>query len=347
MDNQLPKVSILIPVYKVPERYLRKCLSSAVNQTLKEIEIIIVDDGSPDNCGLICDEYALLDNRIKVIHKRNEGLAAARNTAFDCAQGEYITFLDGDDFLDETACAVAYETAKLKNVQLVFWNQYTEYPNSSQIIKTIGDKELEFRGQENCSALQMRVLDFNGKIAQVFSKLIEREYLIKNKVRHNDELKQGAEGFIFNILLFENLESAYYLPQPLLHYTYNENSISHTPNEQNYYMILRCFEYVEKYIQSSKNKELLERNLYNRILYVVVTTGITGYFNPANKTTYREKVEGYRKFLQEPLVCKALERANFNGVSFQRKFIIQCLRMKQYWIVAILGKIRKWQLSNR
>ena len=79
-DMNKPKVSIIVPVYKVPEIFLRQCIESCVNQTLKDIEIILVDDGSPDNCGKICDEYATKDNRIKVIHKINGGLAAARNT---------------------------------------------------------------------------------------------------------------------------------------------------------------------------------------------------------------------------------------------------------------------------
>lgn len=114
MDRANPRVSILIPVYKVPDKYLKNCLKSCTNQTLKDIEIILVDDGSPGHCGAICDEYALHDTRIKVIHKKNEGLAAARNTAFDAAAGEYITFLDGDDYLEENACETAYNIAVKK-----------------------------------------------------------------------------------------------------------------------------------------------------------------------------------------------------------------------------------------
>lgn len=85
------------------------CIESLINQTLKDIEIVLVDDGSPDSCGLICDEYAKQDNRIKVIHKSNEGLAAARNTAFDQSTGESIMFLDGDDYLETNACEIAYK----------------------------------------------------------------------------------------------------------------------------------------------------------------------------------------------------------------------------------------------
>lgn len=346
MENNTPLVSILIPVYKIPEKHLRKCIESVINQSLKNIEIIIVDDGSPDNCGSICDEYASNDSRINVIHKTNNGLASARNTAFDNANGKFITFLDGDDFLELNACEIAYTKAVEKNVDLVFWNQYTEYSHSTEIVKTMGDNELEFK-EKQCKELQAKILDFNSHIAQVFSKLINREFLIKNNIRHNDQLKQGAEGFIFNILLFEHLNSAYYVPIPLLHYVYNENSISHSSNEENYYMIIRCFEYIENFIENSSNKEVLEKNLYNRILYVIVTTGITGYFNPNNKITYTEKVKGFKKFLKEPLIIKSLNYANYDGISFQRKFILKCIKFKQFWVVYILGIIRNKQLKSK
>lgn len=90
-------ISVIIPVYKV-EPYLHTCIDSVINQTYKNWELILVDDGSPDNCPQICDEYAARDKRVRVIHKENGGVSSARNVALDNAQGEYIAFLDGDDF---------------------------------------------------------------------------------------------------------------------------------------------------------------------------------------------------------------------------------------------------------
>ncbi|MDO4204372.1 MAG: glycosyltransferase family 2 protein [Selenomonadaceae bacterium] len=93
----MPKISVVVPIYKV-EKYLRKSIDSLINQTLKDIEIILVDDGSPDNCGAICDEYAANDSRIKVIHQKNKGLAGARDAGIAVATSDYIGFLDSDDF---------------------------------------------------------------------------------------------------------------------------------------------------------------------------------------------------------------------------------------------------------
>ncbi|MDR1460052.1 MAG: glycosyltransferase [Campylobacteraceae bacterium] len=95
-----PLISVIVPIYNV-ERYLEKCLNSIINQTYKNLEIILVDDGSPDNCGKICEEYAKKDNRIRVVHKSNGGLSSARNAGLDIANGEYIAFVDSDDYIAE------------------------------------------------------------------------------------------------------------------------------------------------------------------------------------------------------------------------------------------------------
>ena len=105
-NNQ--KVSIIVPVYKV-EKYIKRCLDSIINQTYKNLEIILVDDGSPDNCPQICDEYALKDIRIKVIHKDNGGLSDARNVGIDIASGEYIMFVDSDDYIEPQMIEVLYK----------------------------------------------------------------------------------------------------------------------------------------------------------------------------------------------------------------------------------------------
>ncbi len=108
-DN--PLISVVIPVYKV-EKYLRECVDSVINQTYKNLDIILVDDGSPDKCPAICDEYAEKDTRVRVIHRKNGGLSAARNSGIDIARGEYITFIDSDDYVSRVYVEQLYFTLK-------------------------------------------------------------------------------------------------------------------------------------------------------------------------------------------------------------------------------------------
>lgn len=104
IESAVPVISMIVPVYKVPEQFLRKCIESCMSQTFQDMEILLVDDGSPDDCGSICDEYAGKDQRIRVIHKTNGGLCSARNAGFLAARGEWIMFVDGDDWIEPDMC---------------------------------------------------------------------------------------------------------------------------------------------------------------------------------------------------------------------------------------------------
>ena len=121
-----PKITIIVPVYKV-EPYIRKCVESIIGQTYRHIEVILVDDGSPDNCGAICDEYARADSRITVIHTENEGVYSARNKALDVATGDYLMFVDCDDWVEPNFCETALKLALENNVQMVAFMFYNVF----------------------------------------------------------------------------------------------------------------------------------------------------------------------------------------------------------------------------
>ena len=120
------KVSIVIPVYNV-EAYLKECVDSAIKQTYKNLEIILVDDGATDSCPEICDVYAQSDKRIKVIHRENGGLSAARNTGMDASTGEYIYFLDSDDYIELKAIEKLVNTIETEKADFVFFDGYVFY----------------------------------------------------------------------------------------------------------------------------------------------------------------------------------------------------------------------------
>lgn len=119
----IPDISVIVPVYKV-EPYIRQCLDSLIHQTKKEIEIILIDDGSPDNCGKICDEYAKSDDRIKVIHQENKGISATRNIGIDNAAADYIMFTDSDDWVTPNFCARAYQLITENEADVVLFNYF-------------------------------------------------------------------------------------------------------------------------------------------------------------------------------------------------------------------------------
>lgn len=145
-----PLISIIVPIYKV-ELYLRKCVNSILAQTYQNLEIILVDDGSPDNCGLICDEYANRDSRIRVIHKENGGLSDARNAGIDIAQGEYITFLDSDDWIAPDMYECLYRAAQEYRADITICEYYNCWRTSSS--GPHANKVRIYHGQEAMEAL--------------------------------------------------------------------------------------------------------------------------------------------------------------------------------------------------
>lgn len=139
-------ITVVIPIYKV-ENYLQKCIDSVINQTYSNLEIILVDDGSPDNCGTICDEYAKKDARIQVIHKENGGLSDARNVGIKNANGKYITFIDSDDYVTEDYVGYLYDMIKKYNVKLsvcgikTVWKDAKKVKSQKEKVQYLNTKE--------------------------------------------------------------------------------------------------------------------------------------------------------------------------------------------------------------
>lgn len=340
-----PFVSIIVPVYKVPEQYLRKCIESTMMQTLQNIEILLVDDGSPDNCGEICEAYAKQDPRIKVLHKKNGGLSSARNCGCKAATGEWIMFVDGDDWIEPDMCKAMYELGKEKKVQLVMCGIMKDYGKSSTEYKFYLEDGKVYKGQE-CKWLQQQLLVYNGNIAVAYSKLIQRKFLIDNNIFHDEVLRQGAEGLEFNLRLFEKLQSAVFINKPFYHYIYNESSISASHNEANHEFVIKCFEKIKAFIDTSDNKEMLEPWFDNRLLYVIVTTAISGYFNPSNTEPYEDKKRKYAAYLKRPIVKKALETKNTAEIGKQRKVALFFIKHRMFAMLVLMGKARKWQKEH-
>lgn len=128
MDNLEPLISIIVPVYNV-EQYLKRCIDSLIYQTYQNIEILLIDDGSPDCCGEICDEYARMDNRIVVVHKPNGGLSDARNKGLDIAKGEYVMFVDSDDWIELNTCQELVRIAVEEDADLISFGVKNVYDN--------------------------------------------------------------------------------------------------------------------------------------------------------------------------------------------------------------------------
>ena len=138
-----------------------------------------------------------------------------------------------------------------------------------------------------------------------------------------------------------------FINRPFYHYRYNENSISSSHDEDNHRYVLRCFEKINQFIETSKSKEALRPWFDNRLLYVIVTTAISGYFNPANREPYSEKKRKFKEYCKQPMIQAALRTNNRAGLSQQRKIVLFLVRHRLYLALDFMGKIRKWQKMSK
>lgn len=216
MNHQFVTISIIIPVYNV-ENYLPKCLDSVISQTYEQLEIIIVDDGSTDKSGIICDEYARKDNRIIVIHKSNGGLSDARNSGLDIARGEYVMFVDSDDYVEPTFCEIPLRIAIREHVDIVSFGYFKISNKSTKVKKT--NKPRTVQASEAIKILITLDDVIHGFVWNKFYKrsLFEQIHFPIGRTFED----QGV-----NYLLFHYAGRIFISDAPLYYYCRRDNSIS-------------------------------------------------------------------------------------------------------------------------
>ena len=230
-DNTL--VSIVVPVYN-REKYLDRCLTSLINQTYKNLEIILVDDGSKDKSGEICDRYALIDDRIITIHQKNGGVSKARNTGIDAAHGKYIAFVDADDFISENMYELLVSAAEENASNQVCCNAFDVLENKTIEVKHFFDDNCVKGNEEVFSQLIKSLLipecaDNKALLLQqIWNKLYLRKLVEKYNIRFDTELRY-AEDWLFNINFYRYADNVKFISDHLYYYFRpTEESLSKT-----------------------------------------------------------------------------------------------------------------------
>ena len=214
-------LSVIVPIYKV-EDYLPKCVESIRNQTYSNLEIILVDDGSPDGCGAICDEFAQKDSRIRVIHKENGGLSDARNAGIDVATGDYLAFVDSDDWLEPDAFEAMLALAEKYDAKMVCAGRYNEDGATGAQSKGLCPEKEEFvPGKE----LVRRIFRWDHLDSAAWDKLYARELF--REIRYPVGRVVEDVPTTYHLVLLAG--GAAMLPKPVYHYVCREQSITNAP----------------------------------------------------------------------------------------------------------------------
>lgn len=271
----MPQITVIVPVYKA-EQYLEVCIRSILNQTFKDIEIILIDDGSPDKCPAICDEYAKKDQRIKVIHQKNAGVAVARNEGIRNANGEYITFVDSDDYLEPEMYNEMFKNAKAYDCDVVMCDCIKEFGETSSIythnIREGYYDRMQIKTEYFPQLLITPDIEYPALVSNVLclyknKKNVESRVYYAEGIRYSEDLLYGAQ-------IMYQADSFYYMKgKCFYHYNcLNQLSATHTfvkdkwnDYQRLYSIIKQEFQNVQEYDFHEQISKVLLFFVYNAV----------------------------------------------------------------------------------
>ena len=254
-------VSVIIPVYNV-EKYLGRCVDSVLGQSYSNLEIILVDDGSPDKSGAMCDDYKLKDSRIKVIHKENGGLGFARNSGLDIATGRYVTFIDSDDWISKEHIKNLYETALQCNADVVIGTHTSVNTDGAETPQRLLLKEGVYEGESITDEVVLPLIgadaDFPNDIQITSSacmNLYSMDVINKYNLRFISEKYAVAEDLYFNIDFFSASQRIVALNETGYYYFENNASISRKYSPKRFERTLNFYQKVNEQIETYNLKD--------------------------------------------------------------------------------------------
>ena len=314
--NSAPIISIIVPAYNVA-LYLRKCLDSLINQTCRDIEIILINDGSTDETGTICSEYAKKDNRINFINKSNSGLSASRNVGIKSASGRYLMFVDADDWIDLETCEIAYRTAITHNVDVVLWSYIKEYSDKS-IIKKILLKEGYLDKLETQDHIHRRMIGLLNKelkhpensntIVTAWSKLYKTDIIKNNSIYFIDTKIIGTEDALFNLQVFYYVNSTYSINKYFTHYRKNnQTSLTSKYKPEAYHRWQRLHLHMLSFINGNDLPVTFKLALNNRIALSIIGLGINEV-SKDNSKSLSEKIRFIKYIITQPEYIEAYRK---------------------------------------
>ena len=284
------KISVIIPVYKV-EQYLDKCVESVINQTYKNLEIILVDDGSPDNCPKMCDEWAKKDNRVKVIHKKNGGLSDARNVGIENATGTYIAFLDSDDYFDPTYCKTLHNLISKNSADVASTYLNFVYENEEDA-KQHEQPIIEQKDEVVVEGIEVIKLLFNPPTPYfvMAQKMYKKE--IFNNLRFTLNRLHEDDFLYYQVLA--KTKKLVYTTKPLYNYLQRSGSIMHTRKDKSF------IDFHDAYIEKTK---FIEENYpeFKQDIYALLVWKFRYYYRRMNKKIISKEVRNmwlnsYKKY---------------------------------------------------
>lgn len=345
-EQVIPLVSVVVPVYNAA-RTLKKCVNSLTSQIFDDVEILLINNGSTDNSLDVCKEIAGKDSRIKVIDTSEKGVSAARNRGIELATGEYIAFVDADDWIDPDVCKLFADLNAKHNYDLFCYSAQYHKKGKTTTTHLFG-KDIELLSQNQKEELQRKVFApqapiFSYKMNTRFAgsacgKFYKREILQKNNLRFATETVI-SEDVLFNTLSLDYFHRIGYTKQCFYHYEQSDGSAQnrYRPNSDKYFVFI--IEKIQEWLRKTKKSQHFvdaANCLFVHYLFGVLKEDL---FHKNNKVVYTEKLKKLRKILSDDIWNNIIETVKMNYFSTPEKMLIWLLKHKWCSIVSLLMRI--------
>lgn len=334
------RITVAIPVYNV-ERYLNRCVESIVNQTYSNLQILLIDDGSPDHCPEMCDEWAKRDNRIEVIHKKNAGLGEARNTGIENATGKYICFVDSDDFLELSAIEHVYAKANSEDADITCFGMSCLDAQGRIVDRIVPNvPKSVYRDQEIKNELLEMFLGANPETGEDYRipisaccKLFSMRCIQKNNWRFVSEEKIISEDFYSLLLLFRDVETVCVVPNAYYNYCYNNASLTHVYRTDRFEKI--CLFYLESI--KICDEMLYPKGMISRLSGIFLAFVVVAMKQEmAADISLRDRSASIRRMLEDRLLQKVLQERKHDKVNLKKKILYWVMRHKLCFLCCFL-----------
>lgn len=326
-------ISVIIPVYNAAQ-YLSQCLDSVIGQTYSSLEIICINDGSTDTSSEILHHYAAQDHRMIIIDQPNQGISATRNKGLSSATGDYILFVDSDDWIEEDTCKQAIAAIEETGADLVFWSYLREFGHSSKARLFPWDDGMVFNKTQIVCELQRRQCGLLGcelanpeaadSLVTVWGKLYSASVLRKSNVYFDDIRLIGTEDTLFNFYVLGCFEKAVYLKHPFYHYRKNISSFTRNYRPQLVMQWHTLFQRMRAYIESAQLPEIFTEALNNRIAMSILGLGLNVL---CSSRPPMEQISMLRDLLRDPQYRQAVSKLTLRYFPIHWKVFYICAKL--------------------
>ncbi len=335
------KISVVVPVYKIEEVLLRRCLQSLCNQTCADAEFIIVDDGSPDNCGAICDEYSIKDSRMHTIHTENKGVSNARNVGIANSSAEYILFVDGDDFVEDDLCENCLNAMEESDVDILFFMHVTT--RNPDLIVPETNKVIHL-SHEEIEKIRISVIaqsdPFAGYwVGPPWGKVFRRSVIDKYNLEYVVGLRKSQDRvFVLDYLFKANTAALYSYCG--YHYVSNEQSICHRYNKNIVSILEKAQEEFKLRVQQERAHTKDYQAALNTMNLIFLSEYLTlNYANKDNPEGLNNRVGALREVVKKEEYVNALRYGKMDNIGRKKRIMLYLLRFRLYKVALRIGEL--------